>query len=168
MKLEGKSDDGSDLRIGDIVYIKGKVTTKPKLSGDTKVRYYARPGFDEFARPSIAAIFLRRSRWNWLRRIFPKDLEKIETSIFDDYTPEQLEKVRKKSERNITIEIESNGAILSRGADEFTAVELDHIVDHMKCTADYYNEYEEMEDKKKRVAPMPKEDPDAIVSIPGD
>jgi len=70
MRLDGMGDNGSDLRIGDIVWIKGQIAEEPSLVGDVKVRFFARPGFDEYARPSINAIFLRRSRLNWIRRLF--------------------------------------------------------------------------------------------------
>lgn len=98
MQLEGKGDDGADLRPGDIVWIKGRVTTLAYPEGDVKVRYFARPGYDEFARPRIAAIFLRRSKWNWLRRLFPKPLPRIETSPFDDpvYERKVLDRMKKE------------------------------------------------------------------------
>ena len=83
MKLGKSRDDGKDLRIGDIVWIRGKICTPAYPEGDIKVRYFARPGYDEFARPRVNAIFLRRSKWNWLRRLFPKPLERIETSPLD-------------------------------------------------------------------------------------
>ena len=82
MKLDGKSDNGSDLKIGDVVWIKGKITAEPSLVGDVKVRFFARPGYDEYARPSVNAIFLRRSKLNWLRRLLNLSSVSAVLSIF--------------------------------------------------------------------------------------
>lgn len=69
MKLISE-DLGKDLKVGDIVWIKGVIDQTPTVSGDVNVRFFARPHYDEYARPSINAIFLRRSKLNWLRRLF--------------------------------------------------------------------------------------------------
>jgi hypothetical protein len=70
MNLEGKEDFGEDLKIGDVVWIKGVIDQLPNKYGDVKVRYFARPNYEEYARPSVNPIFLRRSKLNWLRRLF--------------------------------------------------------------------------------------------------
>lgn len=70
MNFDGCCDNGKDLKKGDVVYIKGVIDTESTEYGDVKVRYFARPGYREYARPSVAAIFLRRSKLNWLRRLF--------------------------------------------------------------------------------------------------
>jgi hypothetical protein len=72
MNLGSVNDDGKDLKVGDIVWIKGRIETDPTPAGDVKVRYFARPGYDEYARPGVNAIFLRRSKLNWFRRLFKR------------------------------------------------------------------------------------------------
>lgn len=62
-------DNGKDLKKGDVVWIKGIIDSEPNEYGDVKVRYFARPGYDEYARPSINAIFLRRSKLNRIRHL---------------------------------------------------------------------------------------------------
>jgi hypothetical protein len=49
MNLTG-SDNGKDLKVGDIVWLKGEVDELPTSPGDVKVRFFARPGFDEYAK----------------------------------------------------------------------------------------------------------------------
>lgn len=72
MNLDNGNDNGQDLKIGDIVWIKSVVVEKLNEVGDVKVRYFARPKFDEYARVNVNAIFLRRSKFNWIRRLFIK------------------------------------------------------------------------------------------------
>ena len=67
-KFWQEHDDGKDLKPGDIVWVQGEVLTCPSVVGDVKVMFFPRPGFDEFAAPSINAIFLRRS--NLLSKLF--------------------------------------------------------------------------------------------------
>jgi hypothetical protein len=69
MKLASVTEDsGADLHVGDVVWIRGVIDTPPTALGDVKVRFLARPGHDEYARDSIAAIFLRRDKGNPIRR----------------------------------------------------------------------------------------------------
>lgn len=62
-------DRGHDLFEGDVVWVKGIITGPPNYCGDVGVRFLPRPGKKEYARPSVNAIFLRRSRFASLRRI---------------------------------------------------------------------------------------------------
>jgi hypothetical protein len=77
MKLSRHEDSGQDLTPGQIVWIRGEVDMNPTNGGDVKVRFFARPGFDEYARPSINAIFLRRERTFWPRRLYRALLERL-------------------------------------------------------------------------------------------
>lgn len=68
-------DSGKDLHIGDVVWIKAVVESKSTIYGNVQVKYFVKPGpTGTFAPASkvISAIFLRRSKLNWLRRLLKK------------------------------------------------------------------------------------------------
>lgn len=68
-------DSGKDLHIGDIVWIKAVVESKSTIYGNTQVKYFVKPGPTGTFAPAlkiINAIFLRRSKLNWLRRLLKK------------------------------------------------------------------------------------------------
>ena len=62
-------DRGFDLKRGDVVWVKGIVTGDPDAGGDVGIEFLPRPGKEEFACQSINAIFLRRSRFAFIRRV---------------------------------------------------------------------------------------------------
>lgn len=73
MKLTEDEDAGQDLKVGDIVFIKFIVASKPTPVGDVRLQYIARNGRDEYASRSVNSIFLKRpsSRlMKWIVKVF--------------------------------------------------------------------------------------------------
>lgn len=72
-------DSGEDLHIGDVVWIKGVVETKPSIFGNVQIKYFVRPSSARYTTNTfvpiskvVNAIFLKRSKLNWLRRLLKK------------------------------------------------------------------------------------------------
>ena len=70
MKLDTYVDEGYDLNVGDIVFIKFEVIKPPTASGDTELRYFARNGKNEYAARRVNAIFIKRPSKRWVKRIW--------------------------------------------------------------------------------------------------
>lgn len=72
MKLDSKMgiDEGFDLNVGDIVFIKYQVIEPPTAWGDIKIRLFPRNGKDEYAASRVNAVFIKRPGPRWLKRIF--------------------------------------------------------------------------------------------------
>jgi len=62
-------DNGSDLRVGDIVFIKFIVLELPTAIGDVKLQYLPRNGKDEYAGSTIASVFVKRPSAVWVKNL---------------------------------------------------------------------------------------------------
>lgn len=71
MKIAKKDgiDEGFDLNVGDIVFIKLEVIGPPSAYGDTKLRYLARNGKDEYAADSVNSVFIKRPGSRWTKKL---------------------------------------------------------------------------------------------------
>jgi hypothetical protein len=69
MRLDAGLDDGTDLSVGDVVFIKYKVIEEPTAAGDVKLQYLPRNGQSEYAARSVNAVFVKRPGQRWLKRL---------------------------------------------------------------------------------------------------
>lgn len=63
-------DEGYDINVGDIVFIKFEVIEPPTRYGDIKLKYFPRRGQDEYAARKVNAVFIKRFGPRWLKRIW--------------------------------------------------------------------------------------------------
>lgn len=73
MRLDTRAgiDEGYDLNVGDIVFIKFEVIGPPSDYGDVKLRYFPRNRKDEYGARKVNAVFIKRIGGpRWLKNIF--------------------------------------------------------------------------------------------------
>lgn len=71
MKLDTRLgiDEGYDLNVGDVVFIKYQVIEPPTRYGDVKLRLFPRNGKDEYAAKKVNAVFIKRPGQRWAKRM---------------------------------------------------------------------------------------------------
>lgn len=71
-------DNGYDLNVGDIVFIKFEVIGPPTSYGDVRLRLFPRNGKDEYAADRINAVFVKRPGGpRWLKNIWNRIARRV-------------------------------------------------------------------------------------------
>ena len=69
LDIQAGIDEGYDINVGDIIFIKYEVIEPPTKYGDVKLKLFPRNGKDEYAASRINAVFLKRPGYRWLKNI---------------------------------------------------------------------------------------------------